>query len=224
MTRVRHASLIEGARGATGTAVIIDVFRAFSTAAFCIGAGAREIVLVGRPEEAFAIRRDDPSVFLTGEVDGRPIDGFDAGNSPSQIVGLDLAGRRVVQRSSSGTQGVVAASGAEEIVLGSFVIARATCRYVVSRDRAVTLVAMGDRGEEPNPEDESCSSHMQALLSDQPSDASALIAALPQWRNERWPWWFPRRDAELACEVDRFDFALPVTREGGLHVARPVRP
>jgi len=37
-----------------------------------------------------------------------------------------------------------------------------------------------------------------------------------------WPDWFPRRDAELALEVDRFDFALPVTREDGLLIARPV--
>ena len=221
--QVRRASLIEGARAATGTAVIIDVFRAFSTAAFCVAAGAREIVLVGTPEEAFALRHADPEVFLTGEVDGRPIEGFDAGNSPAQIVELDLAGRRVVQRSSSGTQGVVAAATADEIVLGSFVIAQATCRYVASRARTVTLVAMGDRGTEPNPEDESCATHLQALLEDRPSDAAALVAALPQWRNESWPSWFPRCDAELACEVDRFDFALPVVREGGLLVARPVR-
>ncbi len=47
-------------------------------------------------------------------------------------------------------------------------------------------------------------------------DVAAVIARL--WRDERasWPEWFPRRDAELACEVDRFDFALPVTRENGL--------
>src|SRR5207245_9619237 len=37
-----------------------------------------------------------------------------------------------------------------------------------------------------------------------------------------WPDWFPRRDAELALEVARFSFALPVAREGGLLVARPV--
>ena len=41
---VRVAQLLDGARGATGHAVIVDVFRAFTTAAFCIAAGAREIV------------------------------------------------------------------------------------------------------------------------------------------------------------------------------------
>ena len=90
--------------------MIVDVFRAFTTAAFCVAAGAREIVLVNDHEQALAMRRADPELFLSGEIDGRPIPGFDVGNSPSAIERLDLAGRRVVQRTSSGTQGVVAAT------------------------------------------------------------------------------------------------------------------
>jgi 2-phosphosulfolactate phosphatase len=220
---VRVAELLYGARTATGHAVIVDVFRAFTTAAFCIAAGAREIVLVSDHTQALAMKSDDPTVFLTGEIDGRPILGFDAGNSPSAIEGLDLAGRRVVQRSSSGTQGVVAATRAEAILLGSFVTASATCRYLRDRAVEVTLVAMGDGGTEPNQEDPACVEYLGSLLAGRPTDARALIAALPQWQNERWPDWFPRRDAELACEVDRFDFALPVTREDGLLIARAAR-
>jgi 2-phosphosulfolactate phosphatase len=218
---VRVARLLDGARAATGHAVIVDVFRAFTTAAFCIAAGAKEIVLVADHELALAMKRDDPSLFLTGEIAGRPIPGFDAGNSPTVIETLDLSGRRVVQRSSSGTQGVVAATHADAILLGSFVTASATCRYLRARASEVTLVAMGDGGTEPNAEDPACVAYLGSLLGGPTADARALIAALPQWRNERWPEWFPRRDAELACEVDRFDFALPVTRERGLLVARP---
>ena len=103
---VRVTSFLDGAREATGHAVIVDVFRAFTTAAFCVAAGAREVVLVADHEQALAMKREDPSLFLTGEIDGRPIPGFDVGNSPSAIEPLDLAGRRVVQRTSAGTQGV----------------------------------------------------------------------------------------------------------------------
>ena len=221
--KVRIARYLDGARGATGHAVIVDVYRAFTTAAFCIGAGAREIVLVSDHEQALALKRDDPSLFLTGEIGGRPIPGFDAGNSPSQILGLDLTGRRVVQRTSSGTQGVAAATNAEAIVLGSFVIAEATVRYLASRAREVTVVAMGERGAYAASEDDACAAYLAARLSGDRPDVAATIAAL--WERERaeWPEWFPRRDAELACEVDRFDFALPVRREKGLSVARPTR-
>lgn len=220
---VRVAELLDGARDATGHAVIVDVFRAFTTAAFCIAAGAREIVLVSDHEQALAMKREDSRLFLTGEIDGQSIEGFDAGNSPSAIETLDLGGRRVVQRSSSGTQGVVAAARAETILLGSFVTASATCRYLRAHAAEVTLVAMGDGGTEPNPEDPACVEYLASLLGGAPIDIHGRIAALPQWRRDPWPDWFPRQDAELACQVDRFDFALPVTREDGLLIARPVR-
>ncbi len=197
--------------------MIIDVFRAFTTAAFCVAAGAREVVLVSDHEQALALKQRDPTLFLTGEIGGRPIPGFEVGNSPSKIVGLDLTGRRVVQRTSAGTQGVVAAAAATEVVLGSLVLAGATVRYVRGHD-AVSLVAMGTASGSVHDEDELCAAYLERLL---------LGSAAPfqgiQLDDERpWPDWFPRRDAELALEVDRFDFALPVVRENGLLVARPV--
>lgn len=208
------ARLLEGARTATGHVVIVDVFRAFTTAAFCVAAGAREIVLVGDHEQALAMKRRDPSLFLTGEIGGRPIPGFDVGNSPSAIERLDLTGRRVVQRTSSGTQGVVAATGAVEVLLGSLVIASATARYLAGADD-VTIVAMGSSATEPSEEDELGAAFIAARL------RGDLATASLELRATEWEDWFPRRDAELALEVDRFSFALPVHRENGLLVARP---
>ena len=220
--KVRVARFLDGAREATGQAVIVDVFRAFTTAAFCIAAGAREIVLVADHEQALALKRDDPSLFLTGEIDGRPIPGFDVGNSPSAIERLDLSGRRVVQRTGAGTQGVNAATAAREVVLGSFVIAESTVRYLRRNTDDVTVVAMGHDAAEKSDEDEACAGYIAARLTGAATDVAAVIASLWEDEDPNWPDWFPRRDAELACEVDRFAFALPVVREGGLLIARPL--
>ena len=220
---VRVTRFLDGARAATGHAVIVDVFRAFTTAAFCIAAGAREIVLVSDHEEALAMKRDDPTVFLSGEIGGRPIPGFDVGNSPSAIERLDLSGRRVVQRTSSGTQGVVAATNARQIVLGSFVVAEATVRYLGSAADEVTVVSMGERGILASGEDDACAEYIASRLRGARPDVAQIVSALWEHEDPSWPEWFPRRDAQLACEVDRFDFALPVAREGGLLIARPVR-
>jgi len=222
---IRRAGLVAGAREATGVAVIIDVFRACTTAAFCVAAGAREIVLVADHESGLAMKAADPRVFLVGEIGGRPIAGFDAGNSPSAIERLDLGGRRVVQRTSQGTQGVVAATNASRIVLGSFVTAGATARYLRGRDE-VTLVAMGEATTQETSEDDACAAYLEALLRNGHADASIAVAAARAAAMRRlagdgaWPDWFPERDAELACQVDRFDFALPVEREEGVLVAR----
>jgi 2-phosphosulfolactate phosphatase len=216
---VRRTSLIEGARAATGTAVIIDVFRAFTTAAFSIAAGARDVVLLADHTLALAMKATDPTLFLTGEIGGRPIAGFDAGNSPSVIQHLDLSGRRVLQRTSAGTQGVVAATNARRIVLGSLVIAGATLRHVRAVGDDVTLVAMGTNEIEEADEDLACAIYFEQML----RDGTAPPPVIRLLGDEGgWPNWFPREDAVLATEVDRFNFALPVTREDGLLVARPV--
>ena len=200
--------------------MIVDVFRAFTTAAFAVAAGAREIVLVNDHEQALAMKRADPTLYLCGEIDGRPIPGFDVGNSPSAIEHLDLIGRRVVQRTSSGTQGVVAATGATAIVLGSFVIAAATVRYLRGRADEVTIVAMGQNAQEDADEDLACARYLAAALRDERLSIPR-ITLLADRDGEGWPDWFPRRDAELALQVDRFAFALPVVREKGLLIARP---
>jgi 2-phosphosulfolactate phosphatase len=220
--KVRVTRFLGGAREATGHAVIVDVFRAFTTAAFCVAAGARAVVLVADHEQALALKRHDPSLFLTGEIGGRPIPGFDVGNSPSAIEGLDLTGRRVVQRTSSGTQGVVAATAARAVVLGSFVIARATVDHLRRVADEVTIVAMGHDAIAEADEDAQCARYLEALLAgERPTPPVVFLEG--DHSMEGWPIWFPRRDAELACQVDRFDFALPVAREDGLLVARPVR-
>ena len=200
--------------------MIVDVFRAFTTAAFAVASGAREIVLVSDHEQALAMKRADPRLFLSGEIDGRPIPGFDVGNSPSAIERLDLGGRRVVQRTSSGTQGVVAASGAQAIVLGSFVIAAATVRYLRARASDVTIVAMGQNAVEDADEDLLCARYIAAALRGA-RPLPPAVTLLADREAQGWPDWFPRRDAELALEVDRFSFALPVSREDGLLIARP---
>ena len=77
---------------ATGTVVVIDVVRAFTTAAFAFAAGAREVVLTDSVEEAFALRDrfrgaagGRLTCLLMGEVGGEPIEGFDLGNSPAAL-------------------------------------------------------------------------------------------------------------------------------------------
>ena len=53
-------SLLEGARRATGSVVVIDVFRAFTTAAVALANGASNIVMVSTVEEALALRESAP--------------------------------------------------------------------------------------------------------------------------------------------------------------------
>src|SRR5262245_28443841 len=110
--------------------------------------GIRDLALVRTPSEALAFRQSDPDYLVAGEVKGVKVDGFDLGNSPADIVAkgaLYFRDRRVVVRSSAGTQGVLAAAaGAEEIILGSYMTAAAIARHI--RARVIRGRASGDQG------------------------------------------------------------------------------
>src|SRR3978361_343039 len=103
------ASLLEGARQASGAVAVIDVFRAFTSAAVALANGASRIIMVGSVEDAFALRAAGTGQVCMGEVGGRQPDGFDFGNSPFDISKAAFNGQTIIQRTSAGTQGVAAA-------------------------------------------------------------------------------------------------------------------
>jgi 2-phosphosulfolactate phosphatase len=224
MPHIQRLRLLDGATKARGLTVVIDVFRAFSTAAYAFDRGASEVVLVAGVDDAFALRERWPDALIMGEVHGRRVPGFDFGNSTTAIARAELAGRRLIQRTSAGTQGVVAASGAEEIFLGSFVCAGALVRAIERAAPAlVSLVAMGMRGERPAAEDEACAELLEARLVHRPLDEQALLHAVVHGgagaRFEEDSEDFPRSDVDYCLALDAFDFVMRVESRGGLLVA-----
>jgi 2-phosphosulfolactate phosphatase len=213
---------------AAGAVVAIDVIRAFTTAAFALAAGARDIVPVGTVQEALELRASFPGALAMGEVDGYPIDGFDFGNSPSALLGLDLSGRRVIQRTSAGTQGLVCSLRAEILFASSFVCAAATARAIARcAPESVTLVATGVFPGRDGDEDIACADYLAARLRGEPIDAAALIrrvrdSASGRLFAEQTHPAFPASDLDLCVDVDRFDFALHVERRDGLLVMQAV--
>ncbi len=67
---IRLASLLTGATNARGVVGIIDVFRAFSTAAVALANGAARIIMVGTVEEALALRNNGIGQVCMGRSGG----------------------------------------------------------------------------------------------------------------------------------------------------------
>ena len=219
-------SLLEGATRATGTVAIIDVFRAFTTAAVALANGASSIVMVRSVEEALALREARIGQLCMGEIQGRAPDGFDFGNSPFEISTVDFHGKTIIQRTSAGTQGIVAASHAERLYAASLVTAEATVRTLLSGSPdQIALVAMGDNGIKRTDEDELCAIHLRNRLEGRPGDADAvrrLILAggeVARFHDRTRPYLHPE-DVDIALDIDRYDFAVRVQFENG----RPVAP
>lgn len=221
--KIIKKDFIAGAREAEGITVIIDVFRAFSTACYCLNAGARRIVPVSGIEEALTLKERLAGSVLVGERGGRKLESFDFGNSPTELLHANLRGKDVIQTTHSGTQGVVNAVQADEVLTGAFVNARATTRHILSRKPAVvTLVRMGWQAETPTDEDDLCAEYLESLLlgRDFAEDSVLpLLKASPcsaRFFDPDKPW-SPSTDFDLCLRLNRFDFAVAAeTAEDGL--------
>ena len=223
---IRMGSLVRDAREATGTAIVIDVFRAFTTAAIAFDRGATQITLVAEAEDALELHRSGVGDLLMGEVDGKRPDGFDFGNSPHEISQADVAGKSLVQSTRAGTVGVAAAEDADTIYLGSFVVAQATVDAIKRQDpKTVAMIAMGDQGRGRSSEYERCGIYLRNILEDRRPQFDAVRSlimtggATQKFFDSRQPQFHPE-DVDLALELDRYSFAMRISRENGLLVAR----
>ena len=200
--------------------VVIDVFRAFSVACYAFASGVEKMLLVADLDKAFDWKKKHPQVVLVGERRGKKIDGFDFGNSPTEIETVDFSGKTIVHTTTNGTAGVVAAKRAVEVITGSFTNMGAICRYIRHRKPAeVSLVAMGVFNRERRDEDELCSEAIATRLHGQQPDMEAIRSRLRLCKGAKKFFipkktYAPERDFDLCLAVDRFDFVLQAHRRG----------
>jgi 2-phosphosulfolactate phosphatase len=229
---IKCSSLLAGARDARGLAVVIDVYRAFTCAPVLFSLGIRQSILVSSPQDALELKARDKDRLLIGEVDGKHIPGFDYGNSPSILLKAGEAvfkGKTVVQRTSAGVQGaLMALDAADEVLLASFVLAQATCRYILDRQPPhVSIVAMGWNMVEEAPEDEWCAKYLAHLLGVSDYDYNAALEEIlfcyqtQKYKDPDKPY-FPFEDPLICLQRDIYDFVLRARRKEDLVVVEKV--
>lgn len=206
---------VDGARKARGVVVVIDVLRAFTVSAYALAGGARECRLVPTVTEARALHDTTPGSLISAEEETLPVAGIAISNSPTQITATDLKDRVLIQRSSAGTTVMSAVESADALFAASLVVAKATARACVSRQpKTLTLISSAD-----HPEDHACARYIEGLIRGQDPDIEGLLqplresARFARATSGSWPG-FPPSDLELALIPNRFDFAMPATRQG----------
>jgi len=217
MDRVTFGTGIADAAQATGTTIVIDTFRAFTTAAVLFAAGVDTLYLAESLDEARQLAHAVGG-FLCGEDNGsRPPD-FDLSNSPLEAsLRDDLAGATIVQRTSSGTRSVVAAlrAGAQPVYAASLVVATATAT-AARVNGPVTIISSGLHGTEPAEEDDLTATFIADLITGSTADPltgqrirtcdRALTLARAPWAHAG--------DVDIAAEPDRYPFAMEAIVDG----------
>ncbi|WP_306921054.1 2-phosphosulfolactate phosphatase [Streptomyces luteogriseus] len=206
-------------------AVVIDVMRAFTVAAWAFGQGAEKIVLAESLDEALALKARRPDWVAL--KDGPPAPGFDMVNSPGLLRSLDLTGRTVVQKTTAGTVGALAVKEASLVLCAGFVVAEATARLLPARPGgSVTFVVTGEGGRAD--EDLACAEYIARRATEARTDAAEFLRRAGESRAAAELTQGVRRgahpdDVALCLELDRFPFAMVAASEDSLMVLRPTR-
>jgi 2-phosphosulfolactate phosphatase len=204
---------------ALGVTVVVDVLRAFTTAAYAFGAGADEIYPVGTIDEALKLKTELPNGLTMGEVDAKKPEAFDFGNSPAAISKQKLQGKIMIQRTSAGTQGIVQAVNADHLLAASFVVASATANYLRRLETSnISFIITGDSLGRDGDEDRACAEYIAALVSGHQPNPDIFIERVKKstvgrlFLNGDNPH-LSEQDFLMSTRVDQFDFPLVVYRD-----------
>jgi len=230
--RIRHLFLnrLEATPEPHDVVVVIDVLRSFSTAAYAFTAGARAIHPVETATEALALQQVLPQCLTTGAVPGGdPVPGFDFGNSPAALAGVDLQGRKLIQTTAAGVRGLLRFANAPSVFAGSLVCARATADAIRRlQPRQVTLLITGEWVDRDGDEDVACADYLEALLAGGMPDPAPYEERV---RRSDFGRRFaagdnpslPLLDLDLCARADCFDFAMLAVRRTGRFVLLPLK-
>jgi len=165
-----------------------------------------------------------------GEEHGLMPAGFDLPNSPVRAALADMEGRTVVQRTSNGTAGVVAAAAADRLWCSALVCAGATAAALGDAGLGdPTYIITGlreDRGPESGSDDLITAQYIEAVRRGErpdPHETARAVHDSPEasltllhGADHADP-----RDIEFSVRVDCFGFAMEVVRDGiGLRLHR----
>ncbi|MBK5202870.1 MAG: 2-phosphosulfolactate phosphatase [Prolixibacteraceae bacterium] len=226
--KIQILQLLEGAEKASGLTVIIDVFRAFSVACYAYGQGVEVIYPVGNIEEAYRLKKEHSEYILVGEREEQKPEGFDFGNSPSQLLKKDIFGKTMIHTTSSGTQGIASANNASEIITGSFVNAEAITDYIrLKNPEILSLVCMGYSCRYPVDEDTFFAEYIRDSLEGRVANFENIKDKLKRGSGARFfapskQKWAPKEDFNLCLDLNRFPFVLKVEKQNGRNYLRKI--
>jgi len=227
---VNVVECLSGARRAKGLVVIVDVFRSTTLGCFLAAGGAAEYIVTDSLDRARSMAAERGGKVIGELVDVPPSD-FDYLNSPALIEQADIRGETLIHVTNAGTRGLMVCTEADEVIMGSFVNARAVVDYVHARQpEVVTLVAMGTGGTMRAQEDMMCAMYIKNEIEQYPNsfetlkkflrDVDTAAKFFDDSRDD-----CPEEDFDLCMDLDRFDFVLkgePV--EGGVRLEKAAVP
>ncbi len=225
------------------TCLVVDVLRATSSIVVLLGRGIEGVhpvasVPEGRTRRDALQRELGAEVALCGEQSALPPDGYDFGNSPSELAAVPLRWREVVMATTNGTPALLACAKAPLALAAAPLNAAAVVRAAMEAGHDVLVVCAGEAGRHSDDDALAAGLLVDRLIAAgaEPGEEARralalhepvrddLAAALRATRHgQRLVELGFAHDLDFCATVDRFDVAGALTREDAGFVLRPIR-
>lgn len=193
--------------------VVIDVFRAFSTASYILKHNPSIYVLTNKSRIIARLAKQFNNSVLIGKPEIGETVKYDIPNSPTRAQEIEIANRPILHRTEAGATGILNALKQQHInivLAAGFVNAHATATYI--RNSNFTIMPMGHEATTPSLEDDACANYIDALTKNKKMELNPLIPIIRKksgkyfFGNDQWQ--YPQEDFEFCLSTRKFNFII----------------
>jgi len=205
--------------------LIVDVLRASSTIIAALSRGAEQVIPVEDEAEALRLGKALNAVTI-GERHGIKIEGFDHGNSPTEMLSLDLKGKIVVITTTNGTR---------VMVEGGIIASTLNAGVVADRIRSKPHVYLLASGAPLKSDEDRCAACLIELIasiiadgkdveaavksaSSSPEGIASLDGIRTSASGQKLTAYGYGQDVEMICTAINTYSILPVYRKGAIRL------
>ena len=209
-------------------AIVIDVFRAFTTAAYVLDKNPASYAITTQSSVISKLSKAVKNPLLIGKPEIGANLLYTIPNSPTRVSNIIMADKNVLHRTNAGASGILMQDAADIIFATSFVNAVATVKYIKTLfNPRVSIFPMGHEATTPSLEDDICCEYIKALLSDREIDLKSFIPSLKEGAGRYFfgsdQRQYPEADFNCCLEVGRFDFTTRAVVKGDYAILRSLR-
>jgi 2-phosphosulfolactate phosphatase len=174
-----HVAFTPGELTPAPIGVVVDVLRATSTICQALASGYERVLCCAEVDEARELAQSEGPAMLAGERRLEHIEGFDFGNSPSELEG-EPAAKTLVLTTTNGTRLLVAAAERfERVYVGSLLNVDAVSAAARETGEDVAVLCAGVLGELAL-DDAYCAGRLAEALGGEPEDSARAAILLAQ--------------------------------------------
>lgn len=215
--KIKIIKSYENAHLAQGLTVVVDVLRAFTTSCFILNNGASTIIPVSDIKSAYKLAKENPRFISIGERKGLKLEGFNYGNSPAEIEKINMRNKTVILTTSAGTQGIIKAINADNVITGAFVNAQAVVDYIKKNNPKIVSFVITDNRYDNN-EDFMFANYIKSCLKGTPLNFEEIKKKLinhpaAEGFLKKPMTKFSQKDFYLSLDLDRFDFVIKAKKK-----------